>query len=191
MAAPSRTSLPEIVAAGARLLESGGLDGLTMQAVARAVGVRAPSLYKHVADRDELVRLIAEHALADLGARLDAAAPDGVEPREGMRAAAHALRRFARERPAAFRLVFAPGAEATRPSPDVAYRATATVLRLGERLAGAEEGLAAARTVTAWASGFIAMELAGAFRIPGDVDHAFEFGITRLADALAGAAAGR
>src|SRR5690606_4804265 len=90
--APSRTSPTEIVAAGARLLESEGLDGLTMQAVARAVGVRAPSLYKHVEGRDDLVRLIAEDALADLGTRLDAAAPPGIDPRDGARAAARALR---------------------------------------------------------------------------------------------------
>ena len=51
-----------------------------------------------------------------------------------------------------------------------------TVLRPGQSVV--------ARTVTAWASGFIAMELAGQFRFDGDVDHAFEFGVDRLADAL-------
>ncbi|MDF2575814.1 MAG: TetR family transcriptional regulator, partial [Agromyces sp.] len=46
MPTPERTTLAEIVRAGRDQLESGGPDGLTMQAVALRVGVRAPSLYK-------------------------------------------------------------------------------------------------------------------------------------------------
>ena len=64
MPTPERTTLPEIVAAGRELLEKGGAAGLTMQAVAERVGVRAPSLYKRVRDRDALVLLVAE-ATAD------------------------------------------------------------------------------------------------------------------------------
>ena len=53
-----------------------------------------------------------------------------------------------------------------------------------------DSALDAARTVTAWATGFIGMELAGAFRLGGDIDRAYEFGITRLAAALASIPAG-
>jgi hypothetical protein len=38
--------------------------------------------------------------------------------------------------------------------------------------------------VTAWANGFIGMELAGAFRLGGDVDRAFEYGIAHLVEAI-------
>ena len=56
--------------------------------------------------------------------------------------------------------------------------------RRGERLAGKDHALEAARTVVAWANGFIAMELAGAFRLGGDVNRAFDYGIDRLATAI-------
>lgn len=191
MPAPSRTSLDRIVAAGAAVLEAEGPDSLTMQAVARVVGVRAPSLYKHVDGRDALVRLIAEDAVRDLAARLDAAAPEGADPASAMAAAARALRAFAHDRPAAFRLVFSPGAEATRPDPELMRLGSATVLRVAGELATPENRLEAARTITAWASGFLAMELAGAFRLGGDVEAAFEWGIAHLAAGLrAGASAG-
>lgn len=186
MPAPSRTSVEQIVRAGAQVLEAEGPDGLTMQAVARAVGVRAPSLYKHVTGRDALVRLIAEDAVHDLAVRLERAAPQGTEPTTALAAAAHALRAFAHERPAAFRLVFSPGAEAARPDPHTMRAGSATVLRVARELAGPEHALEAARTVTAWASGFIAMELAGAFRLGGDVDTAFAWGVERIGRALAG-----
>ena len=60
MPTPSRTSTAQIVAAGRVILEAEGFEGLTMQRVAAAVGVRAPSLYKRVDGRRELVRLIAD-----------------------------------------------------------------------------------------------------------------------------------
>lgn len=184
VSAPSRTSVDEIVRAAASVLEEKGLPGLTMQAVAHAVGVRAPSLYKHVAGREGLLRLLAEDAARDLGDRVDAAAPPGMPSRAALAAAAVALRRFAKDRPVAFRLVFQPGGEAVGAGPEVSRRAAATLLRIAEELAGTEHALDAARTVTAWASGFVSMELAGAFRMGGDVDRAFAFGLASLAEAL-------
>ena len=59
MPTPDRTSLAEIVDAGRGILESAGPSKLTMQAVAERVGVRAPSLYKRVRDRDALLELVA------------------------------------------------------------------------------------------------------------------------------------
>jgi hypothetical protein len=51
--------------------------------------------------------------------------------------------------------------------------------------AGPHHALEAARTVVAWATGFISMELADAFRMGGDVDRAYTIGMERLADAIA------
>ena len=74
MPTPERTSLDAIIDAGRDLLEADGVEGLTMQAVADRVGVRAPSLYKRVRNRDELIARIAEATLRELSARLDDAA---------------------------------------------------------------------------------------------------------------------
>ncbi len=73
MPTPERTSLEEIVEAAARLLEEGGPGAVTMQAVAQAVGVKAPSLYKRVRDREALLGLVGAAAADDLTARLEAA----------------------------------------------------------------------------------------------------------------------
>ena len=187
MPTPDRTSLDEIVQAGRDILESEGAARLTMQAVADRVGVRAPSLYKRVRSRDELIGLIAEATVRDLGERLDAVGSSG-DPRRDLTALARAFRDFARARPAGYRLIFAAGPDMARPSLDVLTRASAPVMRVAEDLAGREHLLEAARTITAWANGFISMELAGAFNFGGDIDRAYEFGIARLADALGGQA---
>src|SRR5690606_14035453 len=186
MPAPERTTTEAIVAAGREIVEDGGLDALTMQAVARRVGVRAPSLYKRVRDRDELIRRIVEATADDLGERLRAAAKRaGDDPRDVLVALAHDLRTFAHERPHGYRLIFGPLPPGGRPDRDVLARASAPVLEAVQQLAGEEHALEAARTVTAWANGFLCMELAGAFRLGGDLDRAYAWGITTLVDAIA------
>ncbi|MET7705744.1 TetR/AcrR family transcriptional regulator [Micromonospora sp. NPDC005413] len=183
MPTPDRTSLADIVTAARHILESQGLPGLTMQAVAERVGVRAPSLYKRVRNRDALIRLVAEANVRDLGERLSAVDGSG-DPGRDLGEMARAFRAFAHAHPAGYHLIFANGPEETRPSLDTLTLASAPALRVAADLAGPEHALAAARTFTAWANGFISMELAGAFNLGGDLDEAFEFGISQLTAAL-------
>jgi len=189
MPTPARTSVEEIVSAGSSILDDAGLAGLTMQAVAARVGVRPPSLYKRVRDRDELLRLIAAATAQDLGARLDAATaeagPASPTPAERLVHLAHALRTFAHTWPERYRLLFTPPAAAHRPDPDAQARSVTALLDTTARLVGPDDALSAARTVTAWATGFISMEFAGAFQLGGDVDAAYAYGISRIAAALA------
>jgi AcrR family transcriptional regulator len=188
MPARERTSLQDIVRVGRELLESEGLQGLTMQAVAERVGVRAPSLYKRLRNREELVSLVLDATVRDLGTRLDAALDEqDHDPRCALHKLACTARQFAQERPAGFRLIFAPGAEVRLHTATLAA-ATASVLRVAGQLAGDQYALDAARTVTAWMNGFVSMELSGAFHLGGDVNQAFEFGIGRLTEAIAGPA---
>lgn len=183
MPTPSRTSLEEIVEAGRRIVETDGLDGLTMQGVAGIVGVRAPSLYKHVGSRGDLVRLIVEAVVNELGEALEGAVT-GEDPIVDLKALGHAFRAFALAHPASYRLVFAPLPEEGVPDPEVLTGATEAVLRTTAALAGEGNALEAARLITAWAHGFVSMELAGAFRMEGDLDEAFDFALGALADAL-------
>lgn len=170
MPTPDRTSLDAIVAAGRDILEHGGPAAVTMQAVAKTVNVKAPSLYKRVRNRDDLLRLIADATDTELVERVE-----NVDDFAGL---ARNFRAFAIERPEAFRLLFAGKAT------DAASRSVAPVLRVARKLVGEARALEAARLMVAWTTGFISMELAGAFRLGGDVDDAFEFGIERIALAL-------
>ena len=117
MPTPDRTSLGQIVDAGSAILEYGGPAKLTMQAVAERVGVRAPSLYKRVRDRDALLNLVAGATADDLAARL--AVSDG-----SLAGLARAYRSFAQDRPEGFRLMFAVDGAA-----DAMARASDPVLR--------------------------------------------------------------
>lgn len=172
MPTPDRTSLAAIVSAAAEVLEEGGVGAVTMQAVAERVGVRAPSLYKRVRDRDGLLLLVAEAAADELTARLAACRP-------ALPDYADAFRVFAHRRPEGFRLMFATAGAA-----ESLARSARPVVDACAELVGAERSLDAARLFTAWAAGFLTMELTGAFRMGGDVDEAFAYGIARILDGL-------
>lgn len=73
----------DILAATAGLLEAAGSDeGLSLRAVARAVGISPQSMYLHFGSLDELVLAVLADSHGAMGAELDAAAaaePDLVE----------------------------------------------------------------------------------------------------------------
>jgi len=176
MPTPDRTSLDAIVLAAADLLEQSGLAGVTMQAVAQRVGVRAPSLYKRVPSRERLIQLVAETTITQLAGRLDAA----VGPVE----LANALRAIGHERPAAFQLIMTPGPGVPAVGDEFVRAASAAILRVADELAGEEHALEAARTLTAWAAGFITMELNGGFNLGGNVETAWQYGVERIVAAI-------
>ncbi|MET0698891.1 MAG: TetR/AcrR family transcriptional regulator [Mycobacterium sp.] len=99
----------EVLAAVNRLLDQWGSDEkLTMRAVAQEVGVAAPSIYLHFADKSELVWAALADKYGQLAEQMRQAdltvAADG--PRERLRAQVHAYCRFAMDNPGHYRLMY-------------------------------------------------------------------------------------
>ncbi|WP_353816667.1 TetR/AcrR family transcriptional regulator [Agromyces sp. SYSU T00266] len=185
MPAPAKVTPDALRAAACGILEREGVQGLTMQAVAAELGVRAPSLYKHLRDRDALVRLVAEDVATELGIRMDAVLAAGADPADAVRAIAASARRYAHEHPHGYGLIFGPLPDAARARGSAMERASAAILEAARRLSGEERALESARTITAWMHGFTTMELAGAFRLGGSVDEAWTYGLDHLVRGLA------
>ena len=183
--AVARTSNEAITVAARALLEAGGPDAVTMQAVADAVGVRAPSLYKRVADRSALLTALADDVAADL-ARAVAPPAHIKDPARALRQMAARYRAFAHRAPHAYQLLFSGAG--VQPSPGTDALASAGVLRVAETLVGPAHALEAARLLVAFAHGFVSMELAGAFRLGGNVNAAFRYGVDTLIAGLTGSA---
>lgn len=59
----SPLSEERIVAAARHLMETSGMESVTMRRVASALGVTAMALYHHVADKQALVALVADHLI--------------------------------------------------------------------------------------------------------------------------------
>ena len=183
MPTPDRTSLELIVSAARGILERSGADGLTMQAVADRVGVKAPSLYKRVRNRDALVGLVVEATLVELAVRLERARVS--VSRDVIAAVAREFRAFAHEFPVAYAVSVGSLPEGSRPARETLAATSTPIIDAAASVVGEQHALEAARTITAWAIGFLGMEISGSFQLGGDVDAAFDYGVDILQRALA------
>lgn len=173
-----------IVTEAAALADRDGLGALTLTDLAGHLGVRSPSLYKHLDGLPDLQRRLSERGLRELAAAL---APDGAptSPPARLRALGRAYRRFASERPGLYAAtVRAPGPD----EPDVLRAAgdlTDVVLRDLAAFGLADDDLVhAARSVRSALHGFVALEAAGGFGLPQSVDESFEHLLDDLEAAL-------
>ena len=179
MPAPAKVDRAGIVAACVALVEAHGPAGVTLGALAEALGIKAPSLYKHFRDRAALLSAARAEGFRALAVSLGRS--------RDMRALSTAYRRFARRRPELYALLFAPGLPED-PDELAARRAGAEPLfaLLRAHLVGADEAtvLRAARVITAFVHGYVSMEIAGAFRLGPDPEAAYREGIDALWRAL-------
>ena len=176
-----------VVAAGAALADEVGLPALGMGQLAERLGVRTPSLYKHVAGQDDLVRRIAALAL-DEAADAVGAAIQGLSGRDALAAAAHALRDFVLAHPGRYAATLE--VEPTGPDDPIAVAgqrsigAFRAVLR-GYDVPAAEEDHAL-RAVRSAVHGFATLQAANGFQWSADVDESFDWLVTVLDRGLRG-----
>jgi AcrR family transcriptional regulator len=168
-----------VVAAGAALADEVGFAGLTMGHLAERVGVRTPSLYKHIANQDDLNRRIAALALTE-AADAVGAATQGYVGRDALTAAAHAFRDFVLTHPGRYAATI--GVEPTGPDDPIAVA--------GARLLGSftavlrayaiapDEMDHALRALRSFFHGFATLQSAHGFQWAADIDESFEWLIT-------------
>jgi AcrR family transcriptional regulator len=179
MPTPPKTSAAEIVHAARDLLVEGGMETLTMQAIALRVGVRGPSLYKHFSDRNDVLRAVEESVVTDLKNVLSVASRSR-DDRSALRKMAAAYRRFAQESPAAYGLIFGLHTQDERAEAARRQALEPALQRLQNLIGDAGSSFVRARVLTAFLHGFVSMEAAGAFKMGGCVDDAFRAGIELL-----------
>lgn len=173
-----------VVREAALVADLGGLDRLTLAAVAERCGVRLPSLYKHIDSLDGLRRDLAVLATAELADALTGAVL-GRSGGDALDALADAYRTYARERPGRY------AATVRAPAPDDAEHVASVeaVLHVvlavlaGYGLSG-DDALDATRALRAALHGFVGLEVGGGFGLPLDVDRSFRRLVVGLDDVL-------
>jgi len=151
------TRREEILDAAESLLEAEGPAALTMRRVAEAMGIRAPSLYKHIANKDDIEAGLQERALRNLTAVLSPAGSD-------LRKITTSYRAWAKAHPGLYELATRRPLRRDVIPAEVEAAAAAPIVAAA---AGDEHR---ARALWALAHGLIDLELAGRFPPDADLD---------------------
>ncbi|MFF5171216.1 TetR/AcrR family transcriptional regulator [Micromonospora sp. NPDC000089] len=113
MSAPTRrerlrtATVSEIKDGARRLLVTGGVEAVSLRAIARDMGMTAPAIYRYFPSLEALVFDLAGDLYDELRQRIEAARDAaGPEPTEQLRQMCRAMRRWAVEHPAEFTLIF-------------------------------------------------------------------------------------
>jgi AcrR family transcriptional regulator len=177
----------DVVRAASEIADSGGLDGVSLAAVAARLGIRSPSLYAHVAGLEGLRRELALAAAAAMRESFEAAV-SGRSGFEALRALAEAYREFARRHPG----LYEAAQRAVRPGEDdELYEALGAVVAPVFR-SFAEVGVDTVdrvhltRAFRSALHGFVMLERTGGFGMPESIDQSF----MRLVDLLISAVGG-
>lgn len=170
-----------LVSAGASLVDEVGFDGLTMGLLAERVGVKTPSLYKHVASLEALQRSIANQAKRELTEAVARSAVGRSGP-DAVRACADTWRRWVLDHPGRYTAtVRAPTVDEEEEDRRVANEGLRV---LYDVLAGFTlrhtHRIDAARVLRSALHGFATLESAGGFGLPRDVDRSFSFLVDTL-----------
>lgn len=162
----------QIVEVAGALLERHGPEGLTMRAIADELGIKAPSLYKHIADKHELeVALIADGFVQQAEAFEKALLGDDEHP---ALAIAAAYRSWGLGHRHLYRLMNDQPLPREELPDGVEDRSIAYVL---DAFAGDRDR---ARAAWAFAHGMVTLELADRFPPDADVAAAWRIGIESI-----------
>jgi AcrR family transcriptional regulator len=100
-------------AAEALLLETGSEDAVSIRAVAQAVGVTAPSIYRHFPDKTHLLFEVCARQFELLDEVIEEAVSGIDDPLEAMAARGRAYVRFGVEHPEHYRIMFMGSVQTT------------------------------------------------------------------------------
>ena len=167
----TRASVTE---AGAALVDEIGFEHLSMGVLADRLGVKTPSLYKHVANQADLAHSIAVLAIDEFADAIRDAI-QGRAGRDALVAGADAMRTFVREHPG--RYAAANAAQLLGPDDPLLPASERVMASWAAMLHGyhlpADQEIHALRMLRSMLHGFGTLELAGSFQVNAPVDDSF------------------
>jgi AcrR family transcriptional regulator len=166
----------DVVASAAGLADEIGYSGLTMGLLADRLGVRSPSLYKHVSGLADVQHRLATLAMTELGEVIRDAV-QGRSGRDALTALLTAVRGYVAAHPG--RYTATTGAEFTGPGDPLLAASTRVIDSISAVLRGYGIGESemnhAIRTIRSTMHGFAMLEASRGFQWDADPDESFEW----------------
>lgn len=171
---PSQIDQAQIVDQARVLIEAEGADLLSLNQLAQALGVKAPSLYRYVSSKTDLLRAVNTGTVDLLFQALnEARASEQSSPQAQLMAVLQALRHFAHAHPQSYQLLFTAQVGVDRPDEAWLVEMVLPLQGLIAQLSGDTNALSALRGALALAHGFILLELNQQLQRGGDLGTAY------------------
>lgn len=175
---PSKIDLDAIVDTARHMIETGGVDNLSLNVLAAELGVKTPSLYRYVPNKTALLRAINEATQRDL---INAISVPLQQPGDAItrsQAIAAAYWDYAFANPLLYGLLYTNTIAELRPDETESEQAVLPFQAVIAEISGEAQSLTALRGFVALMHGFVMLVLAGQLRRGGDLQAAYRESIT-------------
>ena len=173
---PGQITRDSIIQQAHALVEADGADALSLGKLAKALGVKAPSLYRHVGNKDQLLQAVNVRTLEQLFAQINdtLSRQDASDANTKLLAIAKAYRQFALAHAHLYHLFSTSQQGSGRPDEALLVQLILPIETLMSELSGEAKSLTALRGLLAQIHGFILLELNQQLQRGGDLNDVFE-----------------
>lgn len=174
-------STQTVVGAAARMLDEQSHEALNIASLAEHLGVKPPSLYKHVEGMPGLRRAVMLRAKAELAEALGQAAI-GKARDDAVRSTALTYRKWAKAHPGQYPLTMRAATAGDHEDEKVSSALVNILYTIasGYRIDDEDDLVDAARFLRSVLHGFVDLETSAAFQLPRDLERSF----TRVIDSI-------
>ena len=131
----------QIAAIGNRMIDDDGVDGLSLRAIARELGVVSSAVYRYVKSRDELLTILIRDAYTQIADAVD----EAMEGERSVEALALRMLAWSRKHPNRWALIYGtPIADYEAPREQTVVPGTRIMVTLAELVATGQNGAEAA-----------------------------------------------
>ncbi|GAB2557389.1 TetR/AcrR family transcriptional regulator [Gracilibacillus alcaliphilus] len=166
------------------ILDTQGIEAVTIKAVSANLGIKPPSLYNHVKNLEDLLDWMAYESIRNLYQHL-LLATVGLEKKEALMAIAKEYREFAKQFPGQYELTQRISFWKSSQTKEISYQTVHLLEKIVERFnLSKDERIYFIRTLRSYLHGFTLLEVQHSFGLEQDIETSFLFGIELLLNQL-------
>ena len=172
---PVQTDRETIIETARAMIERDGVESLSLGKLASELGIKAPSLYRHIASKNAMLQAVIEQTYMNLfHAYDDALENESDNPQDQIIKLSQAHRSFAHENPNTYTLAYTAQHPDLRTNPDTLLERALSIQQIITKISGQENSLPALRGLLALVHGYIMLELNEQLQRGGDLSATFD-----------------
>ena len=171
---PKTVTPDRILVIAQEMLESDGIDGLSLHKIAAKLKVKTPSLYRYIQNKEDLLRQLRRTTMTELTSGIMANARIAGEPKETLLEMAIAYRAYALQHPRQYELAFSVNIPISAAEEMKNEQLVEPIQQLVTALTGDAQSLTMLRGLLAILHGWILLEISEQFRRGGNLESEFQ-----------------